>query len=515
VLQKDCLANHPWNSIDLVPANWQVLASHDGIAHIYDCPADRNGHRSFVRIDYADGSGYHVSYEHIHNVDSNIRDGQHVSRGTYLGNISIDSNCGGYATAEHTHMSLWHVASDSTWSFASQAVELDGVQIGAWVLDLGSPTPEQYTGCVTPAAWGARLCPTTTLYNDGTVGGTGLAGGAAVPYNGTLQVFGVGPVPGRPVLGTAQNYSFPINGMWGSPVDRGGQLKLGPAAVALVNANTVQVFAVGADNTLWNAYYSGGSWGDFRSMQLGGNLSTTTALAATVFGQTVGVFAVDSNGALWEYYSSNGNPWTSQNLSQIVGGQLSPSTGISTAVYNNTYFGVFAVDSNGALWEYYFSNGTQWQRQNLSQMAGGQLSPSTAISAAVYNSYFGVFAIDPNGTLLEYYTNGGPWQFQPLGGQLKLSLSSGVSAAVYKSYFGIFAIDPNGYLWEYYTNGGPWQVQALPGYQLSVTSGVSAVVYNLTFAVFAIDPYGALREFYSYDGNPWASKNLGGTLSGL
>jgi hypothetical protein len=149
VLQSDCL-NHgsPWDSVDMAPADGKVYASHGGIAHIHDCLADAYGHRSFVRIDYNDGSGYQVSYEHIHNVDLQVSDGKVIPRGYYLGTTSRDSDCGGSADAPHTHMSLWHFTS-GTFSFASsQAVDLDAVQVGAWLLDDGEPTQEQYTGCV-------------------------------------------------------------------------------------------------------------------------------------------------------------------------------------------------------------------------------------------------------------------------------------------------------------------------------------------------------------------------------
>jgi hypothetical protein len=167
----DCLANYPWNSIDWAPADGRVYASHGGIAHILDCPSDVNGHRSFVRIDYNDGSGYQVSYEHIHNVDTNIIEGQAVVRGTYLGNISTDSDCGAYATGPHTHMSLWNFPSSSSFTKAnSQAVDLSGVQMGAWLVDDGSPPAQQYFGCVTPVTGGTRQCPTAIIYNDGSVG---------------------------------------------------------------------------------------------------------------------------------------------------------------------------------------------------------------------------------------------------------------------------------------------------------------------------------------------------------
>jgi hypothetical protein len=170
VLGDDCLINHPWNSVDFSPADGQVHASHGGIAHIYDCPSV-SGHRSFVRIDYNDGSGYQVSYEHIHNVDAQIVDGQSVARGQYLGNISTDSDCGATSTAPHAHMSLWNIPPGSSFTKAnSQAVDLNGQQVGAWLLDDGSPTQEQYIGCITPVSVGTRLCPTTTINNDGSVG---------------------------------------------------------------------------------------------------------------------------------------------------------------------------------------------------------------------------------------------------------------------------------------------------------------------------------------------------------
>jgi hypothetical protein len=165
----DCLGNHPWNSLDWAPADGKVYASHGGIAHILDCQSI-SGHRSFVRVDYNDGSGYQVSYEHIHNVDVQISDGQSVTRGQYLGNTSTDSNCGGYATGVHTHMSLWHFTS-GTWTGAnSQAVDMSGVQVGAWLVDDGSPTQEQYTGCISPVLGGTRQCPQTTVYNSGSSG---------------------------------------------------------------------------------------------------------------------------------------------------------------------------------------------------------------------------------------------------------------------------------------------------------------------------------------------------------
>jgi len=170
VLQPDCLYHDaPWNSIDVVPSDGRVYASHGGIAHLGDCPLV-NGHRSFVRIDYNDGSGYQVSYEHIHQVDLQITEGQSVARGQYLGNIGLDTNCGGSADAAHTHMSLWHFTSGGFTKDPSQEVDLNPVQVGAWLLDDGSPTQEQYTGCITPVSGGTRQCPTAYLYNDGSVG---------------------------------------------------------------------------------------------------------------------------------------------------------------------------------------------------------------------------------------------------------------------------------------------------------------------------------------------------------
>lgn len=172
VLYPDCFYHDaPWNSADLAPADGKVYASHGGIAHLGDCPLV-NGHRSFVRIDYNDGSHFQVSYEHIHDVDLQISEGQSVARGTYLGNISTDSNCGGPATGAHTHVSLWYFTSGvfDLRNWASQAVDLNTVQVGSWLLDDGSPTQEQYTGCMTPIAGGTRLCPTVNINNDGSVG---------------------------------------------------------------------------------------------------------------------------------------------------------------------------------------------------------------------------------------------------------------------------------------------------------------------------------------------------------
>lgn len=163
----DCLINHPWNSVDWQPADGKVYASHSGIAHIYDCPAV-NGHYSFVRIDYNDGSNYQVTYEHVHYVEQQVYDGETVSRGQYLGTTSTDSNCGGSATGAHTHMSLWNFSGAFTKD-NSQAVDFNGVQIGAWLLDDGSPTQEMYTGCFTPTTGGSRQCPTARVNNNGTV----------------------------------------------------------------------------------------------------------------------------------------------------------------------------------------------------------------------------------------------------------------------------------------------------------------------------------------------------------
>lgn len=168
VLGQDCLGNHPWNSLDWAPADGKVYASHSGTAHIYDCPAV-GGHRSFVRVDYNDGSGRQISYEHIHDVDLQVHDLQVISAGYYLGMISTDSDCGGSATGPHTHMSIWQFTGTFTEA-NSQAVDWNGIGIGSWILDDGSPTEEQYTGCITPAAGGARQCPTTTISNNGSTG---------------------------------------------------------------------------------------------------------------------------------------------------------------------------------------------------------------------------------------------------------------------------------------------------------------------------------------------------------
>lgn len=149
------------SAIDFAGGSGNIRAARDGVAYTYaSCP-------NFIRI--AHGGGWTTTYYHVANIA--VRNGQSVSRGTYLGRTSAQVGCGGSATGAHVHFAL---------EVNSVPYAVHGVDIGGWTVENGAAA---YAGCMVRVKDGVRRCASQgQIYNDGSVG-TGTASGEVVCDN--------------------------------------------------------------------------------------------------------------------------------------------------------------------------------------------------------------------------------------------------------------------------------------------------------------------------------------------
>jgi hypothetical protein len=155
----DGSGNRPWSSLDFAGGSGMVRAAREGTAY-RDC-------ENFVRIVHADG--WQTGYYHLSNIA--VQNGQSVSRGQYLGNISMSTGCGGRATGAHVHFSLRKNGSQQ---------EINGRDIGGWTITETS----HYNGCMTKG--NTTRCAdvgsnNNSVYNDGAVGSGGGGGAVSCP----------------------------------------------------------------------------------------------------------------------------------------------------------------------------------------------------------------------------------------------------------------------------------------------------------------------------------------------
>ena len=143
------VTTRPWPAIDFVPDSRLVRAARDGIAY-RPCA-------NFVRVNH--GDGWQTGYYHLKNIA--IADGQSVSRGQVLGEISSDVGCGGSANGDHTHFTL-RQNGDSSF------VDINNRDLGGWTVhDGGSP----YQGYMQRISDGnVQNAGSGRIYNNGTIG---------------------------------------------------------------------------------------------------------------------------------------------------------------------------------------------------------------------------------------------------------------------------------------------------------------------------------------------------------
>lgn len=138
-------ATTPRAGLDFYGGSNQVRSARDGIAYL-DC-ANR------VRIDH--GDGYQTAYYHL--VGIAVGNGQPVARGQVLGMTGTGVGCGGRASRNHTHFSIY---------LNGFEIAIAGQQIGGWTVESGGV---EYAGCLVHR--GVRRCAQRGLIlNDGTIG---------------------------------------------------------------------------------------------------------------------------------------------------------------------------------------------------------------------------------------------------------------------------------------------------------------------------------------------------------
>lgn len=502
-----CTGNHPWNSVDWAPTDGKVYAAHSGIAHIHDCNHDLQGHYSFVRIDYNDGSNYQISYEHIHDVDLQVSEGQPVYRGTYLGNISNDSDCGGTATAAHTHMSLWNFTGAFTGS-NPQAVDMNTVQVGAWVLDDGSPTQEQYMGCVTPAGGGTRQCPTVSISNDGSVAGSACSSGSVVPGPHTVTAVssdsqspaqthlfvagidgavwhqqyasgntnwncvGAGVIEGN--IGAAQFGTSGTNIIlvvrwadnsvhWATYDGTAycciwnnlgtGVLGSDPAIVAF-NGEIHVVGRAPSDGTVWEDYLSSGSWSGWHYLDGTGQGHIVGNPATIVFGSYLYTVVRGStdNKMYWirEATNHSTNGWGNLSLDQSIVSATDASLNVQNGLLKvligsvaGTYTYVWEDDYNGSSWLNWTSLGGHIVGNPASAVRTSQIPPYATEFHALIRS-------TDNAIWDDGCCGAPPWV--SLGG----SVTNDPVAPVFSNQIHLLVRGTDGALWEDIYNGSSW-----------------------------------------------------------
>ncbi|WP_374569022.1 M23 family metallopeptidase [Ideonella sp.] len=124
----DSGTSRPYNAIDFWGGDARVLASRKGTAYKY-CT---NSRWPYIKLMHK--NGWSTGYYHTRN-QANISNGQVLLEGAFIGNSGVELPCGGSASGDHVHWTLWRD------SGAAEAV--DNKLIGGWVWHEGS---QAYSG---------------------------------------------------------------------------------------------------------------------------------------------------------------------------------------------------------------------------------------------------------------------------------------------------------------------------------------------------------------------------------
>ena len=116
----DSDTSRPYNSIDFKAGDGRVLASRGGVAYKF-CT---NGRWPFIKVVH--DNGYTTGYYHLRN-QPGITNGQRVAEGKFLGETGVELPCGGSASGNHVHWTLWR------GNTSGQAESVEGKLIGGWV----------------------------------------------------------------------------------------------------------------------------------------------------------------------------------------------------------------------------------------------------------------------------------------------------------------------------------------------------------------------------------------------
>lgn len=135
----------PHAAIDLDGGSGVVRAARAGIAYL-DCP-------NKVRVDH--GDGYQTGYYHLTGIV--VANGQPVAHGQVLGSSGTGVGCGGRATRNHVHFSVYRNGVEAP---------IADTQVGGWTVEAGGV---EGAGCMVHR--GIRRCAAQgQITNDGTIG---------------------------------------------------------------------------------------------------------------------------------------------------------------------------------------------------------------------------------------------------------------------------------------------------------------------------------------------------------
>ncbi len=136
----------PWSSLDFAGGSGIARSAADGVVwRASSCP-------NFVRVDHS--NGWQTGYYHL--INEAVSNGQSISRGTAVGQISTAVGCGGSATGNHVHFSLRR---------NGLVVDIHNHYVGGWLVENGSA---EYNGCLVRGT--SRVCQWGSVTNDGTIG---------------------------------------------------------------------------------------------------------------------------------------------------------------------------------------------------------------------------------------------------------------------------------------------------------------------------------------------------------
>ncbi len=127
----DSASSRPYNAIDFWGGDGRVLASREGVAYKF-CT---NSRWPYIKVVHPNGwtSGYYHTRE-----QASLSNGQHVDEGEFIGKIGVELPCGGRASGNHVHWTLWRGSQKG----AAEAVE--GKLIGGWTWHEGSQPYQGY-----------------------------------------------------------------------------------------------------------------------------------------------------------------------------------------------------------------------------------------------------------------------------------------------------------------------------------------------------------------------------------
>ena len=312
-----------------------------------------------------------------------------------------------------------------------------------------------------------------------------------------------------------------------------GSIAVTPAPAS---SNLINVFAFGSNGHLYQSYeQSNGQFtgwaaiaGSFPGGSLQGSIAVTPAPASS---NLINVFALGSNGHLYQSYEQSNGQFTgwAAIAGSFPGGSLQGSIAVTPAPASSNLINVFALGSNGHLYQSYEqSNGqfTGWAAI-AGSFPGGSLQGSIAVTPAPASSnLINVFALGSNGHLYQSYeqSNGQFTGWAAIAGSFPGSSLQGsiavTPAPASSNLINVFALGSNGHLYQSYeqSNGQftGWAAIAgsFPGGSLQGSIAVTpAPASSNLINVFALGSNSHLYQSYEQSNGQftgWAA--IAGTL---